>query len=85
MLTSLMQVDLVPLFGTFGFYKGGWKTAGFDTYGLYGSCLVGAYVEVPQRTLCDDPDRHVWWDEYHPTRHAHQIIAQAAMKALFTG
>lgn len=74
--------DLVPLFESFGYYQGGWRDVGLDQLGLYGSCLTGAYVEVPQRTLCDDPDKHVFWDEYHPTRVAHQIIADEVQKVL---
>lgn len=40
-----------------------------DLYGFDGtkpteSCLTGAYGEAP-RTLCNDPDRYVFWDEYH--------------------
>ena len=75
-------VNLIPLFETFGYYEGGWKAAGFDQFGLYGSCLVGAYVEVPQRTLCSNPDQHVFWDEYHPTRVAHGLIADLVLSSL---
>ncbi|MBV1835736.1 SGNH/GDSL hydrolase family protein [Acetobacter estunensis] len=26
--------------------------------------------------VCGDPDAHLWWDEYHPTRRAHALVAQ---------
>lgn len=79
---SATYVNLIPLFETFGFYEGGWKAAGFDPFGLYGSCLVGAYVEVPQRTLCSNPDQHVFWDEFHPTGVGHELIASTILSAL---
>ena len=75
-------VNLVPLFESFEYWEGGWRDAGFDPLGLYGSCLVGAYVEVPQRTLCADPDQRVYWDEYHPTRVSHRLIAQSILTDL---
>lgn len=75
-------VDLVPVFHDLQFYRGGWKGLGYDRFGLYGSCLTGAYVEVPQRTLCTDPDRRVFWDEYHPTGRSHRRIAQTAVESL---
>ncbi|KAL9058716.1 MAG: hypothetical protein Q9162_001584 [Coniocarpon cinnabarinum] len=75
-------VNLMPLFETFNYWEGGWREAGFDKFGLYGSCLVGAYVEQPQRTLCNNPEQHVFWDEYHPTAVSHRIIAQTIMGAL---
>lgn len=37
---------------------------GFDGTKLTKSCLTGAYSEAP-RTVCDDPDRYIFWDEYH--------------------
>ncbi|MCH4090496.1 SGNH/GDSL hydrolase family protein [Acetobacter sp.] len=39
---------------------------------------VEAPCQVTQpkpRKACNDPDAHLWWDEYHPTRHAHALIA----------
>lgn len=53
-------VDLMALFKTFAYYAGGWKQAGFDQFGAYGSCLVGAYMEAP-RSLCNNPYQHVFW------------------------
>lgn len=38
---------------------------------------------VPKpRKACADPDAHLWWDEYHPTRHAHALIATRMVEAL---
>ncbi|BCI67303.1 SGNH/GDSL hydrolase family protein [Acetobacter aceti] len=48
-----------------------------------------ANVETPcQITLpkpqkaCAKPDAYLWWDEYHPTRHAHALIATRMVEAL---
>ena len=38
---SVSYVNLIPLFNSFSYYEGGWKSAGFDQFGFYGSCLVG--------------------------------------------
>lgn len=31
---------------------------------------------------CANPGAHLWWDEYHPTRHTHELLADAMVKAL---
>ncbi|PFH61527.1 hypothetical protein XA68_17104 [Ophiocordyceps unilateralis] len=78
---SVKVVDMIPLFRSFNVYEKGWKAAGFDQFGLYGSCLVGAYSEAP-RSLCSDPDRRVFWDVYHPSRKTHALMAEEIRKAL---
>jgi phospholipase/lecithinase/hemolysin len=37
---------------------------GYDKTEKTKSCLIGAYNEAP-RTLCDDPDKYIFWDEFH--------------------
>lgn len=32
--------------------------------------------------VCAAPDAALWWDEYHPTRHAHALIARQMLKAV---
>jgi phospholipase/lecithinase/hemolysin len=59
-LPSCTSVDLADLFQHFYFY-GEPTTYGFDTYGAYGSCLVGAYGETTDVTICVDPDKRVFW------------------------
>ncbi|PWN40239.1 hypothetical protein IE81DRAFT_368444 [Ceraceosorus guamensis] len=44
-------------------------------------CLVGAYGEAP-RSLCAEPDQHLFWDLYHPTTRAHSFLAQKAFMAI---
>ncbi|HWW08503.1 SGNH/GDSL hydrolase family protein [Collimonas sp.] len=34
------------------------------------------------RAACSNPDSYYFWDEYHPTRRTHQLIANAMYKAL---
>ncbi|KAE8208237.1 hypothetical protein CF327_g7143 [Tilletia walkeri] len=49
------------------------------------ACLAGVYPgEAPKRSLCADPDRHVWWDIYHPSRVTHKYIARAALQTIVT-
>ena len=31
---------------------------------------------------CAAPDTYLWWDEYHPSRRTHQLIAEAMARAL---
>jgi phospholipase/lecithinase/hemolysin len=78
---SVTYVGLMPLFKRFYFY-GEPSSYGFDTFGAYGSCLVGAYDETPNRTLCSNPDKMVFWDEYHPSKSTHRHIASRVLDAL---
>ncbi|KAK0563246.1 hypothetical protein OC844_002304 [Tilletia horrida] len=49
------------------------------------ACLVGVYPgEAPTRALCEDPQRHVFWDVYHPSAVTHRFIAHSAIKAIAT-
>jgi phospholipase/lecithinase/hemolysin len=79
--SSATYVDLVPLFKQFYFY-GSPLDYGYDAFGAYGSCLIGAYGEVPERILCSKPDTKVFWDEYHPSRTTHRHIADTVLDAL---
>jgi len=47
------------------------------------ACLVGTQkIEKKQRHLCAHPERHVYWDLYHPTAKMHGLFADAALEAL---
>ncbi|KAL2877005.1 hypothetical protein SGCOL_007623 [Colletotrichum sp. CLE4] len=61
--TGAVNVDLRPLFDDFEYYASP-RAYGFDPLGKYGSCLEGAYGETPNVTICGDPERRVYWDEY---------------------
>lgn len=40
-------------------------------------------ITLPKpRKACAKPDAYLWWDEYHPTRHAHALIATRMVEAL---
>ncbi|KAF4774761.1 GDSL-like Lipase/Acylhydrolase [Colletotrichum scovillei] len=79
--TGAVNVDLRPLFDDFEYYASP-RAYGFDPLGKYGSCLEGAYGETPNVTICGDPDRRVYWDEYHPTTHTHSWIAKEVLDVL---
>jgi cholinesterase len=34
------------------------------------------------KPVCSNPDQYYFWDEYHPTRRAHQIIGEDMTKAV---
>lgn len=78
---TITYVNLVPVFRHF-YYYGEPSSYGFDQFGAYGSCLVGAYSETPNTTLCPDADVMVFWDEYHPSKRTHKIIADSVLNAL---
>jgi phospholipase/lecithinase/hemolysin len=63
--TPPSQMAYVDGFGLFQQFSNKPTHFGFNASLLEKSCLTGAYAEVPQRTLCDDPDEYVYWDEYH--------------------
>ncbi|KAM0755873.1 hypothetical protein T439DRAFT_320577 [Meredithblackwellia eburnea MCA 4105] len=56
---------------------------GFDPTKAGVSCLRGVYSEVPGGvTVCNDPSKYMWWDEYHPTKRLHALLAGEALKTL---
>lgn len=61
--TSVLRVDFRPLLKDFDYYAEP-QRYGFGPLGKYGSCLVGAYGETPNVTLCEDVQPYVYWDEY---------------------
>lgn len=79
--TSTVNVDLRSLFDDFDYYATP-QSYGFKPLGMYGSCLVGAYGEASNITSCEDADKHVYWDEYHPTTHTHSWIARRVLDVL---
>ncbi|KAF2420948.1 SGNH hydrolase [Tothia fuscella] len=78
---SVTYVNLLLLYRHFYFY-GEPIEYGFDVFGAYGSCLIGAYGETANITQCSDPDRRVFWDEYHPSKRSHQIMADYILSKL---
>ncbi|MCE0742377.1 hypothetical protein LWC05_00485 [Acetobacter sicerae] len=44
---------------------------------------VPCQITLPKpRKACAKPDAYLWWNEYHPTRHAHALIATRMVEAL---
>ncbi len=65
----------------------------FDQYALLNQAIAfpGSFgltnVTHPclgNNTICSNPDQYLFWDEYHPTRVAHQALATAALNTLQT-
>lgn len=47
------------------------------------ACLQGAYPsEGVPRTLCDDPERHLFFDAYHPVKEVHARISAMFQETL---
>ena len=62
-LEGVTFVDVMPLFAEWEYY-GAPAAFGFAPLGAYGSCLTGAYGETSGVTVCGEPERMVFWDEY---------------------
>lgn len=47
------------------------------------ACLTGVYTseDVP-RHLCSDPERHLFFDSYHPVKEVHAMMAKMFIKAI---
>jgi phospholipase/lecithinase/hemolysin len=59
-------VTVVDAYGLFEDFYARPKAYSFAANFTHASCLTGAYGEAP-RSLCANPDEHVFWDEYHVT------------------
>ncbi|KAJ4266139.1 hypothetical protein NW762_004119 [Fusarium torreyae] len=47
------------------------------------ACLTGVYTsEGVPRKLCSDPERHVFFDSYHPVKEVHALIAKLFEQAI---
>jgi phospholipase/lecithinase/hemolysin len=62
--TSRKHVAHANVFGFFQHVLKHPRRFGFDPSVIGKSCLTGVYLAVP-RTLCENPDEYVFWDEYH--------------------
>lgn len=78
---TVTYVDLLPLYRHFYFY-GEPADYSLAVFGAYGSCVVGTYGETSNITQCSDPDRRVFWDEYHPSGRTHRIMADYILSKL---
>ncbi|RSL58785.1 hypothetical protein CEP53_006043 [Fusarium sp. AF-6] len=47
------------------------------------ACLTGVYTsEGVPRHLCSDPERHLFFDSYHPVKEVHEMMAKLFVKAI---
>ncbi|RSL78373.1 hypothetical protein CEP51_008251 [Fusarium floridanum] len=47
------------------------------------ACLTGVYTsEGVPRHLCSDPERHLFFDSYHPVKEVHGMMAKMFVKAI---
>lgn len=73
-----LDTDLFPRF----YYYGEPTQYGYDQLGAFGRCVTGTYQETPTLTVCSDPEKRVFWDEFHPTTKTHSYIAAGIVKKL---
>jgi phospholipase/lecithinase/hemolysin len=78
---SKAKIVVVDIYRKFDKVIANPRKYGLDPDEIRTACLQGAYGEAP-RSLCDDPDKHLWFDAYHPTRVGHEIVAEVFQKAL---
>jgi phospholipase/lecithinase/hemolysin len=41
--------------------------------------VTSACINRATRTICSNPDEHLFWDSIHPTARGHEILAEAAL------
>lgn len=80
---SIADVRVIDVYHKFNQVIADPSKYGLDANEIRTACLQGAYNEAP-RSLCDDPDKHLWFDAYHPTRIGHRLVAKVFQKALDT-
>lgn len=77
---AIKVVDLYPLFQDILRRP---NKYGFDPATIQTACAQGVYPsEGVPLSICSDPDKHLFWDIYHPTRAGHKIVAKAFEKAI---
>lgn len=59
-----LHVGFADVFSLFQNMRSNPSNYGFNGAHSDVSCLVGAFDEAP-RSLCADPDKYIFWDEYH--------------------
>jgi phospholipase/lecithinase/hemolysin len=53
-----------------------------ENYGISNAVDACLTPEVTKGAICKHPDDYLFWDGVHPTRQGHEILAEAALKAL---
>ncbi|MDJ0736382.1 MAG: SGNH/GDSL hydrolase family protein [Nostocaceae cyanobacterium] len=73
--TNIFSVDIATLFDT-----ASKSPAEFGFQNVEGACAVGNFLGI--LTVCENPDEFLFFDDIHPTSRTHQLIAQAALRAV---
>lgn len=77
---NLLRVEVADVFDAFNGVLANPAAFGFDPQYTSQPCYTGFYDEF-EGTLCEDPEKHIFWDAVHPSAEAHKLIADVFSKA----
>ncbi|KAK8717521.1 hypothetical protein V6N13_044787 [Hibiscus sabdariffa] len=67
-----LVMEIITNYAKYGFTTAGTACCGAGTGGQF----AGIIPCTPTSSLCEDRDKHVFWDSYHPSEAANLIIAR---------
>ncbi|XP_039061277.1 GDSL esterase/lipase At2g23540-like [Hibiscus syriacus] len=67
-----LVMELIAKYAQYGFTTAGRACCGIGNVGQFSGIIPCG----PTSSLCDDQDKHVFWDAYHPSEAANLIIAR---------
>jgi phospholipase/lecithinase/hemolysin len=69
------DINIIPLDVNSLFNRAITAPTEFGFTNVTDSCLIGVVV-------CDNPNEYLFWDDYHPTTTAHELVGELAFSAL---
>jgi len=76
----LLRIEVADIYDTFNGVLANPAAFGFDPAYLNEPCYTGFYDDF-EGTICEDPEKHIFWDAIHPSAASHQIIADVLSEA----
>lgn len=72
-----LDIDFVDVYSLFQSIVHNPRKYGVDPAYLHSACLRGVYPsEGVPLSVCEDPEKHILWDIYHPTARMHGLVAR---------
>jgi phospholipase/lecithinase/hemolysin len=77
-----LDINFFDLQATFNRISRNPQSYGLDN--ITDACLPVSLLELPDPlpAACSNPDRYLFWDDVHPSRKGHQLIAQLAARTI---